>query len=980
MISIRWRRALASALCVVLMLAMMPSLGAEVYPFIGYTTDSLRLRDKPSGTAEVLQVIPKGESLAVTGADGSYYIVEYNGQPGFAMQSFITRTAPGASGAAVAATPVPVDAEVSAKYPPLVNGSTGPQVKALQQALKELNFYRGNIDSKYGDNTAKAVEDFQEKNRLPKSGMADSRSQELMFEGRPRNAAGRAAEVRTLPAIAGIVMRPGDRGDAIIDLQQRLKDQGYYKGMLDGVYGRGTEQAVRDFQKASGLRVDGKAGANTMAKLMAQPAAGDTAAQTTTAPFAPIATQAPVFQPEPLGEATYPYQTTASASVNMRKKASISAARMLTIPADATITVLETSGDFLKVSYRNYTGYAMSDYINVPEQYLAGKSLPIDLGARQNYEVLSVNATGDKVRTLQLALTELGYYKGTADGSFGAGTLAAVKAFQEKNKLRATGVALPELQQLMYEKRPRNAAGRLVYLKLLPPIAGYPMQQGDMGDAVQVLNRALEQLGHLQSAFTNEYTAKTTAAVRAFQKAHSIRQTGKVDDFTLLAINTAAGITPQPTPQPAYQQPQPQAPTAVGYVLLQKGTQGVAVTNMQTRLVGLGYYQVMPDGIYGDKDVAAVKAFQIRNSLRVTGNADQETQQTLFGANALSADPSSLQPTGLPTQETLRIGSVGASVIALQSRLIQLNYLTGNADGIFGTQTAKAVTAYQRKSGLQPDGVAGVQTLTSLYGTTAPGNAGNLGSTASAEEDKNATSSTLRIGDSGSPVKAMQQRLIDLKYLTGGADGIFGPKTYLALQSFQSNNKLQSDGVAGSLTLAKLSDSSALAAGGAALLPTPTPAPVQPVAPVFTAPRASEVRFGDWQTEVRSRIKSMPKVIIYDFMSGAHYNINVFSVGRHADGEPPTQQDTQIMEKALGYNNWDPRPVWVIFSDGRVYMGSTHSHGHEVDHNANNGLTGHICIHFPRDMKDAEATGPYAVAHQNAILAGWDLTKSMGGR
>ena len=199
-----------------------------------------------------------------------------------------------------------------------------------------------------------------------------------------------------------------------------------------------------------------------------------------------MATQAPVFQPEPLGEATYPYQTTASASVNMRKKPSASAARMLTIPADATITVLETSGDFLKVTYREYTGYAMSDYIHVPEQYLSGKSLPIDLNARQNYEVLSVNASGDKVRALQQALTELGYYKGTADGSYGAGTLAAVKAFQDKNKLRATGVALPELQQLIYEKRPRNAAGRLVSLTPAP-IPGYPMQQGDMGDAVAIV-------------------------------------------------------------------------------------------------------------------------------------------------------------------------------------------------------------------------------------------------------------------------------------------------------------------------------------------------------------------------------------------------------------------------------------------------------------------------------------------------------------
>ncbi len=83
------------------------------------------------------------------------------------------------------------------------------------------------------------------------------------------------------------------------------------------------------------------------------------------------------------------------------------------------------------------------------------------------------------------------------------------------------------------------------------------------------------------------------------------------------------------------------------------------------------------------------------------------------------------------------------------------------------------------------------------------------------------------------------------------------------------------------------------------------------------------------------------------------------------------------MEKALGYNNWTPRPVWVIFSDGRVYMASTHSHGHEVDHNSNNGLTGHICIHFPRPMEAAEAVGPYAVSHQQSILKGWDLTQSM---
>ncbi len=92
---------------------------------------------------------------------------------------------------------------------------------------------------------------------------------------------------------------------------------------------------------------------------------------------------------------------------------------------------------------------------------------------------------------------------------------------------------------------------------------------------------------------------------------------------------------------------------------------------------------------------------------------------------------------------------------------------------------------------------------------------------------------------------------------------------------------------------------------------------------------------------------------------------------------PPTKEDTAIMNSIMGVNNWTPRPVWVIFSDGRVYMGSTHSHGHEVDYTSGNDLTGHLCVHFPREIAEAALTGPYAVSHQNAILAGWDVTQGM---
>lgn len=977
------KRGFALVLCAILMLGSLPAIGSESFPFIGYTVDSLRLRQQASATAEVLIVIPKGEALAVSGAMGSYYIVEYQGRTGYAQQSYVTQTPPQAGEPLPLAQPA--SAALTQRYPQLGPGSQGEQVNALQMALKELNFYKGTLDGKYGSGTQSAVQAFQKMNKLPENGIADPVSQEKLFEGRPKNASGRETTVKSLPAIQGLTLRPGDRGTQVSELQQKLQQQGFYKGKLDGIYGPGTQSAVSAFQRSKGLKVDGRAGPNTLQALDAgdsqSPAQPTEAPQTGATPAPPYTPAAPAE-----AEATYPYTTTTSAAVNLRKRASVQAARILTVPLGGTISVISSSDGWVKASYKSYTGYLMSDYVNIPEQYLAGKTLPIDAAARQNYEPLALGASGPKVKALQQALQELGFYKGEVDSRFGAGTLAALKAFQEKNKLRPTGLALPELQQLLYEKRPRNARGVLVNLKILPPIPGYPMQSGDMGDAVLALNRGLAELGHLTVTPSNSYDSKTVSAVKAFQKAHSITQSGKMDSFTQLAFNTAlgTGLKDQPTEAP-YQGPTAPPLNAGNVIELRLGARGVAVTAMQQRLQTLGYYTAKIDGVFGGGMEAAIKAFQIKNQLLVTGIADLDTQIALNSASALPADLVSAplpQVTPAP-QQVLRIGSVGDAVVALQSRLIMLKYLSGKADGMFGTQTATAVTNFQRKSGLRADGIAGTQTLGALYGAkAAPNTAGTGALNPSAEEDSSALLTSLSLGDKGSQVRAMQQKLIDLMYLSGVADGIFGPKSFLALQAFQKNNRLQADGIAGKLTLAKLSDPRAIAAGGlSAVLPTPTPTPTPKPAgtPItgFTAPRASEVRFADWDTTLRSRTKSMPNVIVYDFMSGAHYNIKVFSVGRHADGEPPTLQDTQTMEGALGYNNWDPRPVWIIYSDGKVYMASTHSHGHEVDHTAGNGLTGHICIHFPRDMADAEATGPYAVAHQQAILAGWDLTQSM---
>lgn len=50
-------------------------------------------------------------------------------------------------------------------------------------------------------------------------------------------------------------------------IQQKLKDLGYYFGSVDGIYGNATRSAVVAFQKANGLTADGVAGPKTIAAL-----------------------------------------------------------------------------------------------------------------------------------------------------------------------------------------------------------------------------------------------------------------------------------------------------------------------------------------------------------------------------------------------------------------------------------------------------------------------------------------------------------------------------------------------------------------------------------------------------------------------------------------------------------------------------------------------------------------------------------------
>ena len=71
----------------------------------------------------------------------------------------------------------------------------------------------------------------------------------------------------TMDAVFTAVLRQGSKGSEVKEMQRRLKQWGYYKGSVDGVFGSGTRAAVIAFQKKNGLTADGVVGKATYKAL-----------------------------------------------------------------------------------------------------------------------------------------------------------------------------------------------------------------------------------------------------------------------------------------------------------------------------------------------------------------------------------------------------------------------------------------------------------------------------------------------------------------------------------------------------------------------------------------------------------------------------------------------------------------------------------------------------------------------------------------
>ena len=225
-------------------------------------------------------------------------------------------------------------------------------------------------------------------------------------------------------------------------------------------------------------------------------------------------------------------------------------------------------------------------------------------------DTLTVGSRGSVVSDLQSTLASLGFDPGPVDGIFGWMTLTAVVAFQSASGLIVDGKVGPATKGALASGTVPTQSGSSGPGSVVP--------YGTVGSSVVELQGMLAKLGNDPGPLDGAFGPRTFAAVRSFQQAAGLSDTGTVDQETWDALVLASG---GPTGDGAS--------VVVGY-----GTRGAKVLDLQTMLDAVGHDPGPLDGIFGPKTRGAVVSFQAAADLNGFGIVDQVTWDALAAAQA----------------------------------------------------------------------------------------------------------------------------------------------------------------------------------------------------------------------------------------------------------------------------------------------------------------------------------------------------------
>lgn len=392
-------------------------------------------------------------------------------------------------------------------------GSTGAAVSALQQNLTTLGYYYGDVTGHYGNLTQQAVKKFQKAKGLTQDGVASTATLNAI------TSALKNAGVDVGPGTVATTLREGDKGTAVTELQTMLKKLNYYYGSVTGSFGSLTKQAVRKFQDANKLTVDGVAGPATINKLRtltggSADSGSSSGSTVTTDKSYGRTTKDNVYLRSS-------YSTTSSAKASLQKGQKFRISKVYTVSGVKWYYVTVTVGGYTYKGYirgdmmENITAADFGDDSNSGEQETIGMIKVTGNNVSLRYQP---STSANRVGTANIG--DCFYYVDTVNGWF------QTKAGYWITKDYAKVMTDAEVEAYIKNNGGSGSTG-----------SSYTI--GSTGSTVTYIQTALTAMGYYDRQITGHYGRYTKDAVRAFQRDNNLTADGVCGATTLAAIQKA---------------------------------------------------------------------------------------------------------------------------------------------------------------------------------------------------------------------------------------------------------------------------------------------------------------------------------------------------------------------------------------------------------------------------------------------------------
>ena len=538
-------------------------------------------------------------------------------------------------------------------YPgsPLRQGDSGTAVFTLQRQLNRIAkdypfFGKLTVDGVFGPRMVSTVKTFQRQFNLTADGVVGRQTwykisyiyvsvkdlAELTSEG--ETSSGTLSD----GSWGGTALRTGSTGSAVEQVQFWLNTLAQYESAIpslavDGRYGAATASVVRAFQRRYGLTVDGVVGRETWNAIYNE--------------FRSI--QSDNGTPN-----AYPGTALreGASGQNVRlvqfwlKIAHTVYSRLNDLTVDGTFGAATTAAVKRFQTYFGLTSDGVvgrTTWNKLYEVYndIANKLLSSSLRPGEYPGILRRGSSGTAVRELQFYLYLLSAYESSIpavgiDGSFGAATENAVRAYQRFAGLTVDGIVGRATWESLYGKASAlRSSGPVVTLKRLP-YPGQPLTVGSEGSDVLYYTILLRRIAYYFESveappLATGYTGETAAATRSAQALLGLPETGIADAETWTAVEALSL-------QLATGMPNPERDAARGMAYpgraMKEGSVGPDVMQIEQWIndranlcCGEGF--VRDNSFFGPAETVAVKAAQARAGLHQTGTVGRETWAAL---------------------------------------------------------------------------------------------------------------------------------------------------------------------------------------------------------------------------------------------------------------------------------------------------------------------------------------------------------------